>query len=113
MAILKHHKNLSKEKWFGYSEGQQLLMIANELNRAKNWIIKKNYKNVDLCYERAFELTDLTISDNKWVGKRRELLRFREYLAEQYSNKEKSLKINDHIYHGLISLSPESYNMLN
>ncbi|KAA3617039.1 MAG: hypothetical protein D8M58_04420 [Calditrichaeota bacterium] len=113
MPILKHHKNLSFKKWFAYPKGQQLLMIANELNRAKNWIIKNNIENVNLCYERAFELTDITISDNKWVGKRKELLRFGEYLAEQYTKPQKSLDINSQLYRGLIALSPESYNMLN
>jgi hypothetical protein len=113
MVHLKHHKNLSKEKWFAYSEGQQILMIANELNRAKNWIIKKDYANVNLCYERAFELTYLTISDSKWAGKRKELLRFREYLGEQYQCEIKSSKINNEIYNGLIQLSAEAYNMLN
>ncbi len=113
MARLKHHHNLSQEKWFGYSEGQQLLMIANELNRAKNWIKKNRSDNVNLCYERAFELTDLTIADKKWKGKLKELLCFREYLAEQYMKKNKDPEINDQIYNGLISLSVESYNMLN
>lgn len=113
MSPLKHHKNLSDKKWFAYSKAQQILMIANELNRAKNWIKKKSFQDVNLCYERAFELTDLTIADNKWKGKLKELLRFREYLAEQYIIKNKSAKINDQIYNGLILLSPESYNMLN
>jgi hypothetical protein len=113
MINLIHHKNLSENKWFDYSEGQQILMIANELNRAKNWILKKNTDNVNLCYERAFELADLTISDPKWKGKRRELLRFREYLAEQYDAEIKNSTINNQIYRGLIMLSAESYNMLN
>ena len=109
----EHHIYLSIEKWFGYSEGQQLLMIANELNRAKNWIIKNRNDNVNLCYERAFELTDLTVADKKWKGKLKELLRFREYLAEHYSKQNKSLEINNQLYNGLISLSVESYNMVN
>jgi len=87
-------------------------MIGNELNRAKNWIIKNSIEDVNLCYERAFELTDLTIADIKWKGSLRELLRFREYLAEQYYNVDKDLKINEKISHGLISLIPDSFNML-
>ncbi len=43
----------------------------------------------------------------------KELLRFREYLAEQYVKENKNPEINDQIYNGLISLSVESYNMLN
>jgi hypothetical protein len=109
---MKHHKSLTLQKWTSYPKGQQIMMIANELNRAKNWIIKKSTEDVNLCYERAFELTDLTIADLKWQGSLKELLRFREYLAEQYFNKEKNLKINHKISAGLIALVPESYNML-
>ena len=69
-------------------------------------------EDVNLCYERAFELTDLTIADLKWQGSLKELLRFREYLAEQYHNEKKDLKINEQLSYGLVSLTPESFNML-
>ena len=34
------HKNMTTEKWFAYPRFQQLLMIANELNRAQHALEK-------------------------------------------------------------------------
>ena len=85
------HKNLNEEKWFRYSLSQQVLMIANELNRVKNFILSNRFPEVNSCYERAFELIDLTSADPKWSGNRlKELRRFRELLAQQYISEEKS-----------------------
>jgi len=112
MYALKLHQNLTEEKWSSYSRGQQILMIANELNRAKNLIANKRYKASDLCYERAFELTDLTSSDPKWRGKLKELRRFRELLAELYISEHKDEQKNDLLYKGLLRLSAEAYGML-
>ncbi len=112
MYSLLLHKQLSEEKWFSYASGQQVLMIANELNRAANFIQKGQFNAVNMCYERAFELTDLTSSDPKWKGIGRELRRFRELLAEQYAADIKCHKINEMLYFGLLRLSPEAYRML-
>lgn len=112
MYDLKLHKGLTLEKWSTYSEAQQVLMISNELNRAKNFIAAGNVEAVNMCYERAFEITDLTSSDSKWKGKRRELRRFRELLAEQYVASTKDAHINQLLFLGLLRLSPEAYRTL-
>lgn len=100
------------EKWSAHSKGQQILMIANELNRAKNFIESGRLDSVNMCYERAFELTDMTSSDSKWRGQGRELRRFREMLAMQYISLEKDAAMNQALYLGLLRLSPEAYRML-
>ncbi len=112
MADIKFHSNLNLEKWQGYERDRQVLMIANELNRAKSCIEREKFENIAPCYERALELADLTIEDKKWNGRRRELLRFREYLAELYFSGEVNPKVNNQLYNGIISLSVEAYNML-
>ncbi len=112
MYPLVLHKNITIEKWVRHSKGQQILMIANELNRAKNLIHKGNISAVNLCYERAFELTDLTSSDPKWRGHGRELRRFREMLAMQYANPQKDERMNQALYVGLIRLSAEACRLL-
>ncbi len=112
MYPLKLHKSLDIDKWATYSKGRQILMIANELNRAKNFIENGKTEAVNMCYERAFELTDLTSSDVKWRGKSRELRRFRELLAMQYVEEEKDATINQMLYLGLIRLSADAYRML-
>jgi len=105
------HAGLSCDKWFAYSRGRQLLMIANELNRAHNWIEKDQVFEVNMCYERAFELIDLTLGDKKWRGRFKELLRLREVMAEMYVSDTKDIKINQALYHSVIGMSWESYNL--
>ena len=65
MYKLIYHKTLTTEKWFSYPGFQQLLMIANELNRAQNALGKGDTENAIHAWERAFELTELTVEDRK------------------------------------------------
>ena len=88
MYPLKLHPTLS-ERWTSFSESQQILMIANELNRAIHWIRHGRRHAVNLCYERAFELLDLTVGTAKKSTLRRELLRAREVMAGQYAAETK------------------------
>ena len=112
MYPLIHHKNLTIEKWTKYTAGQQILMIGNELNRAKNLLQKDMLPEVSNCYERAMELTDLISDDPKWRGRLKELRRFREVLSELYLMEEGNVHLNDQIYKTLIEMVPEAYNML-
>lgn len=82
MTTLKHHKTLDLEKWRSFSAGQQILMIANELNRAGNWVSKGTAPEaVRFCYERALELLCLTMEAATGYARRHELARFKEVLA--------------------------------
>jgi len=105
------HK-ISEEKWASFNKGQQVLMIANEINRAKNLINKSFKEEVQFSYQRAIELIDLTLNDKKWNGRLKELLRCREVLAELFFTKETNQQTNQQIYNCLVCLVPESYNML-
>ncbi len=106
---LKEHKNLTPERWNDFPHHQRILMIANELNRAKNWLKKKDYTEVKNCYERAFELLDLTIETSKKEGELRELLRFREVLAELYIQKEPKIKENNELYQILLLFDKDAF----
>jgi len=112
MYKLKLHKNLNRKKWQTFNRYQQILMVANELNRAKNWIIKGDLEEVINCYERAFELLDLTISLTTRKNLLKELLRFREMLAVQYISKQKDIALNQKLFNVLLSLDKDSYNIL-
>lgn len=106
MYKLKFHKDLSPEKWSKFTPAQQILMIGNELNRAKNWLIKDDVKEADNCYERAFELLDLTIAMNYRRNFVKELLRAREVLSILYLSKDKKMKkkLNNLLLDALLSL---------
>ncbi len=86
--------------------------IAGELNRAGNWIKNNDAAKVNLCYERAFELIDLTVCDSKWRGRTREMLRFREMLAELYMKDDKDYGFNELLFKTLVNLRHESRNLL-
>ena len=52
------HKSMTLERWSCFAKGQQILMIANEINRAKNILSKNNSDDVNSSYERALDLID-------------------------------------------------------
>jgi hypothetical protein len=110
MYPLKLHTNLTSEKWEAYSTTQQVLMIANELNRASNCLKSNHPADAEKCFERAIELTDLTVEDTRWHKGLRELLRFREVLSELYISK--NVDLNRMCLSGLLSFNSEAWNML-
>jgi len=106
---LKYHKNLTLEKWGNFPFHKQILMVANELNRAKNWIEKKDAGELALCYERAFELLYLTIEMLKEKNKRKELLRFKEMLGGLYLKKPPMIEENTQLLKALLSLDRNAF----
>ncbi len=109
---LKWHKTMTEKKWSQFPLSQQILMIANELSRATSCIKRNDPKEVNLCYERAFELIYLTVAISKNYNFLREFLRFKELLAEQYIASKKDLKKNERLQKVLISLNSEAFNLL-
>ncbi|OPX24620.1 MAG: hypothetical protein B1H05_04910 [Candidatus Cloacimonas sp. 4484_140] len=107
------HTGLTSDKWSSFSIDKQILMIANEMNRAKNWIEKKDFEKVLHCYERALELLDLTVNSSKNRSLVNELMRFRELLATEYIHKVNNTEQNLKLFKVLLSLSLESYNIYN
>jgi hypothetical protein len=67
----------------------QLANVGTDVDRAISWRNRGDMEYSVKAFERALELLDLTISDDKNnKGKRRELLRVREALVDYfiYSN---------------------------
>jgi hypothetical protein len=112
MYKLIFHKGLTPEKWGSFGKAKQLLMIANELNRAKNNMREGGIIDAKECYERAFELLDLTIAVNKGRNFLYELLRFREILGAQYLEENLNESTNQALFDILISLDKDSYCLL-
>ena len=110
MYTLILHPNLTPLKWAGYSKTQQVLMIANELNRSLNALGINRPEDAEKAYERAMELTDLTIEDSRWWSNGlKELLRFREILSELWLYKD--MKLNRMCLTALLSFDAEAWNM--
>lgn len=109
------HSTLTQDRWSSFSSAQQILMMANEMNRAKRLFSPPDKRGLRLCYERILYLTDLTIQANSRSGFRKELLRWRDLAAEEYlsfsaDNLTKSPDIARHlkIFKTLLLFTPES-----
>jgi len=105
------HTHLTSEKWVTFGTDKQILMIANEINRAKNWTEKKDFEKVSYCYERALELIDLTVECSKKINFIRELLRYRELLGLAYIQNRNVF--DNELYRLLLSMNVNSFNLLN
>ena len=109
---LKYHRTLTQEKWSTFSTSQQILMIANELNRAGHWIKKNDLCEAKFCYERAIELLCLTVETLNNHKKIRELLRLKEMLALLYTKKTLNSEENSALLKTLLLLDPDAWKQL-
>ena len=78
------HAALTAARWSEFSLDQQVLMIGNEMNRARKQVAAEDLSRLKNCYERVLRLVDLTIQVNARYALRRELLRWRRVIAELY-----------------------------
>jgi hypothetical protein len=76
------HKDLANGKWKSLSFLQQMANIGSEVERAINWRIKGNQDYSLRAFERALELFDLTINQQKTYPKILELVRARELFVD-------------------------------
>lgn len=83
---MTQHSTLSPDRWRTFGSERQLLMIANEMNRVTSSLEPQYEQSRRLGYERVLALTDLTIEITERRGLRRELLRWRDLVAELYCN---------------------------
>ncbi len=63
---------------------EQMANTGSEVERAISWRKKNNPEYSRLAFERALELLDLTIDDQKNKSRWRELFRLREVLADYF-----------------------------
>lgn len=105
---MTQHASLSPERWAAFSRDQQILMIGNEMNRATRLLRLADRSGLLLAYERVLRLVDLTVEIQTDYGLRRELLRWRDLIAEMYVSPE--LQPDQHLaaFRALLQLTPES-----
>lgn len=79
------HQNLAAGKWKKLSFFEQMANIGSEVQRAINWK-EKQPEYSQIAVDRALELLDLTIMDekNNKRGRLKEILRLRELLADYF-----------------------------
>jgi len=81
---MAQHAGLTEERWATFTLDQQILMIANEMNRASALVASEDRSRARNCYERVLHLTDLTVRTQTRSTLRGELLRWRDLVAELY-----------------------------
>lgn len=104
--MASQHSTLSPEQWAGFPLAHQLLMIANEMNRAGKLFGPGNEERLGNAYERVLNLTDLTVRVNARRSLRRELLRWRDLVAQLYLAAEP--QAHRTAFRALLLLNPEA-----
>lgn len=102
------HDSLSPVRWASFSPARQILMIANEMHRAGKLGDPADRERRRNSYERILNLCDLTILVNRKYGFRRELLRWREVVAERYLAEEHDASAHRAALRVLLLMTPES-----
>lgn len=68
------HEQFSAGRWHSLSLVEQLANVGSDVTRAARWH-GKDQQRCEQAFDRAIELLDLTIADNRWKGQRKELTR--------------------------------------
>jgi len=83
MKVRLLHASLADGRWFQLSAMDQLANIGSEVGRAARAKDAGNDSRSMSALERALELFDLTIADERWRGpRRREICRAREVVCD-------------------------------
>ena len=78
------HKDLAAGRWSRLSFLEQMANIGSEVERALNWRIKKNTDYAQKAFERALELIDLTLDNDRNYAHLKEIARMREAIVDYF-----------------------------
>lgn len=106
------HASLTPERWGRYPLGQQLLMVANEMNRASKLMTAADRGRLLASYERVLALVDLTIQVNQRRPLRRELLRWRDVVAALYVAPAADPRAHGRAFRVLLQFHPDTWRQL-
>jgi len=82
MTEQRLHAGLTAERWEAMSLVEQMGNIGSEVARALRAREKANPDRLKESLDRALELFDLTLSDRRLAGRRKEICRAREVLLD-------------------------------
>lgn len=103
---MTQHASLSPERWSAFTLDQQILMIGNEMNRASKLMRPENRTHLQQSYERILRLVDLTVEVNSRPTLRRELLRWRDVIADLYISSDPNPGQHAAAFRCLLLLTP-------
>lgn len=108
MTDRRQHAGLSPQRWASFPFAQQVLMIANEMNRALHHLGLGDKDRSRPSYERVLQLVDLTVGLPLGRSRRRELLRWRDLVAALYLEEDPSRDAHVAAFRCLLRMTPES-----
>jgi hypothetical protein len=79
------HRDLASGRWNSLSFAEQMANVGSEVERTISWNAKGRTDISKRAFERALELLDFTIADEKNRKRLRELSRVREALADYFA----------------------------
>lgn len=104
----KQHASLTPERWARFPFAQQILSIAAEMQRATSSMSPEHADTLRNCYERVLRLTDLSIQCADRRARRRELLLWRDLIAELYVAPRPDPSAHSQAFRALLLFTPES-----
>ena len=105
---MSQHASLSPGRWATFSLDQQILMIGNEMNRGTRLLHQADTAGLALVYERVLRLVDLTVEVQERSTLRRELLRWRDLVADLYLRPEGDPAAHAIAFRALLLFTPEA-----
>jgi hypothetical protein len=103
---MTQHASLTPERWARFDLDQQILMIANDMNRASRLLGPEDHRSLKRTYERVLRLVDLTVATQPRRGLRRELLRWRDLIAALYVSPESEPVAHREAFRCLLRFTP-------
>ena len=103
---MSQHAGLDASRWRSFSLERQILMIANEMNRASSLMGPDDGSSLHLAYERVLRLVDLTVEVQTRPPLRRELLRWRDLAAALYLRADPAPAVHAAVFRALLLLHP-------
>lgn len=76
---------VNQQRWEQLSFAQQLGHIGSELSRARHWEARNDSLSREKALARALELLDLSLDDDRWKSRLKEVARLREIVSAWFS----------------------------
>ena len=102
------HGSLTPERWRKFTLSQQILMIGNDMNRAAKLMNVEHADTRRVTYAAILRLVDLTVDVHSSRNLRRELLRWRDLIADLYIRPECDPEAHGKAFRCLLQFTPES-----
>ena len=109
---MAQHASLTLDRWKRFTVDQRILMIANEMHRASGLADDDDSGRRSHAYERVLALADLTIQAAERRPLRRELLRWRDTVAELYLSPRADVVAHRAAFTCLLRFTPQAAQQL-